>query len=129
MAEAELLADSAVVGEDGTAKNARRRRKARQTKEQPDPILESLRLSVEANARTKPDSDPGEPPEDTHRAAMNEPPSSSPEMDALLRQLQEHAAEVERLNVKVGRLNVLLTSKDQPQTEKHVTTKMQKKTP
>ena len=112
IAEAELLEDSAVLGDGGTAKPSRRRRKARQTKEQPDPILESLQRSMEASAREALDVNSGEPPEDTNRVLRDEPPPPTPEVEPLLRQLQEHAAEVDRLNAEVDSLKALLTSKD-----------------
>ena len=70
-----------------------------------------------AKPQTKLDFDSCEPPENAHRADMNEQLSSSPKMNAMLQLLQEHAAEVGRLNIKMGSLNVLLTYKDQPQTE------------
>jgi len=129
LAAAELLAESDAAG-DGNAKSSRRRRKPRQTAEQPDPTLESLRQSMEASARAKPEVDSGEPSEDTHHAAQDEPPALPSEVEALHRQLQEQAAEVDRLNAEVDSLNALLAFKDEEildlmkrneeQYEKHV---------
>ena len=58
-----------------------------------------------AKRQTKLEFNPGEPPENTHRADMNEQPSSSPKMNAMLQLLQEHAAEVGRPNIKARNLN------------------------
>ena len=102
VAEAELLAESAVSCAGGTAKKSKRSRKARQTK---DPILESLRRSAEKSL------DSAEPSEDTRHAARDDAQPPTPEVAALLHKQQEHAAEVDRLSSKVDSLNAQLTSK------------------
>ena len=50
---------------------------------------------------------------DTHRMVQVELQLQNPEVDAMLRQLQEQAAAIDRLNAKVDSLNALLTSKDE----------------
>jgi ankyrin repeat protein len=101
---AELLEESETAGKKGKAKNSRKRGKPKQTKEQPDPTLESLRQSMEASAMTKCKLDAGEPSMDSCRLT-SEPPLQNPDVEALHRRMEEQVAEI-------ARLNEMLASKD-----------------